>query len=265
MSEPTVPPTLSPLGTLEILPAEIRARIYEFYFAERKVKKILNDNWDCVFTKKYHRDILLACRTVHDEAKVFELRPGLTLSTDRFYALEAPQFLRSRVTTLSITYDDGLALEFDVWPVLKEVILTCDMDGFIGHADWDGYDARTAVKEILKGNLDESFVKGLESIYMLVDGPSLDVGTVPNGVKVTVSFGGTWAAYDSYDCDTLDYVDIVSFSLASTDRLLIFFSQRVDVTKVKGTWKVVQKQLKTAPMTITVDCEQRVNYELSAP
>ena len=154
------------LGALYSLPPEVRQRIYTFYFSERTLFEGSNNN----YCASYHRKLLLASKSIYDEAAAKEKAPGASLLVKCDGGEVPPTNVRQAVTTIDLSELEQVDLVkwnyFDAatFPMLRYLRYDCQWD--LG-TDLTLFPSGT-INDALHGRIDSELIKHIqtaESIY----------------------------------------------------------------------------------------------------
>lgn len=180
------------LGVLGSLPPEVRERIYDAYFGIRVVTPAHKKRYDC--------SLLAVSRTIYEEAKAVEMKPGFTLVISAASDV-SPEHLRKLVTELSLS--DLFAVQPLVltdYTALQNI--SASVAGYMPEAE--EYGGSACIDRLLKGTLDASFINHLRDLWGSQVGKpflSFDWHEVPASIKVWVDFTLYFQEDDDEDDD----------------------------------------------------------------
>lgn len=177
-------------GLLFALPPEVRERIYDAYFAERRVEDIYDPaKTPYVFYRRlYDCNLLLASRAIYDEASVAEQKPGVTFIT-RMSEFSSPPRLRHLITRLEfVDFYYRQPLQFADYPALSEIHVDLEFE----IEEIEHYGGLAAFDEVQKGSKDPRIIAKMQSHweYLVTHPlqPAFDWRDVPAGIKVKIPF-----------------------------------------------------------------------------
>ena len=180
------------LGTLHLLPPEVRFKIYEYYFTERRVvphckqRGQHKDVWS--YLRQYTRDLLLVSRFIHAEARMIEMKPGFEIELIKGKCPTPPRSLKPLVTRfyiLDLSHAAGI-LDLHDYTTLREIrirwsILSSNIIGDWGFPAYFHDIFYEQMKPVLISRVKREWDRLLQDPNQSV---SLDWRKVPRGVTV---------------------------------------------------------------------------------
>ena len=173
------------LGVLDILPTELRTRIYKAYFSGRIIQAERN-GLGMRYHKRYSRGLLLVSRTVYQEARPFEERADVDLDLQSVVNLFLPASLAKHCTLLRIA-DLSLATDwkFSASTSLRRINFSRTHRRITAICGTLKLATAERVDDCLKGELDAEMIQILRGKWdsmLSTTRTAFDWKTVPAGI-----------------------------------------------------------------------------------